>query len=145
MATWKFDSSLADQLLVAKRELGFVLDENQSICLSAGLIELFICGFFVKTVSNIFPDGAWEEHGFLLDDGHVFLKVLRIETFDVLFAKTDGALIRIIETLQQLNNGWFATTAGSNEGNCLVLGNLNLGFLDDLNILLGGVSELDVT
>lgn len=80
----------------------------------------------------------------MLNDGHIFLKILWIQSFNILLSKKDGALIWVIETFQKLNDGRFTTSASSNERNGLVLCNLYLGLLDDLNILFGGVSESDI-
>ena len=74
----------------------------------------------------------------------MFLKILWVQTLNILISKKDGALIWVIETFQKLNDGRFTTSASSNEGNGLVLRNLYLGLLDDLYILFGGVSEFDI-
>ena len=56
----------------------------------------------------------------------------------------DIAVIRVIESLYQLDDCRLSTSTCSNECYGLVFGHFDINFLDDLNFFLGRIMEFDI-
>jgi hypothetical protein len=80
----------------------------------------------------------------LLDDSKVLLVTLGVQIREVLISILDTTSVRVVESLNKLNDGRLTTTTATNKCNCLVLLNNDLCLLDDLNVFLGWVGELNV-
>lgn len=79
-----------------------------------------------------------------MDDGKESLVALWIDLFEILSAVAHLTLPRIIEPLDELDDGALTTARGTDKGYCLVSPYFNADVLDDLGVLLCRISELDV-
>mmetsp|Transcript_17903 Transcript_17903/g.27687 ORF Transcript_17903/g.27687 Transcript_17903/m.27687 type:complete len:288 (-) Transcript_17903:975-1838(-) len=144
LASRQLHSTLSNDGVVALREDGLVLHEGQSIGLSAGLVKISFRGLKIESVDDVLFDCAGEEDGLLLHNSHVLLEAPGVEVLDVLVAIVDGSNIRVIESLNQLNDGRLSAATGAYEGDGLVFLDLDAGLLDHSNFLLCRIGKLDV-
>jgi len=114
------------------------------IGLFAGELDIFLGRNLHQAVDNIVTDGTGKEYRLLLDDRNILLVALTIERLKVLVAILDRATKRIIKAFDKLNDSRLTASRASNEGNRLVLSNLDRSVIDDRDFFLWRISELDV-
>jgi len=94
------------------------MDKVISIRLAASIVhQLFdLCivhAVEAETESDVLADCTREEHGLLLYNGDLIVVPFGVQVFDICAIKDDLALLRVVKTLNQLNDGALATATGA--------------------------------
>lgn len=151
LATRELDATLTDNCLISEREKVVIMDKVISIGLAASIVhQLFdLCivhAVEAETESNVLSDCTGEEHGLLLDNSDLVMVPFGVQIFDICAIKDDLALIRVIETLNHLNDGALAAATGAAKCHNSVLLSIDRerDSLEHLYVFFARVSELDV-
>ena len=139
----ELDAALTDERVITVREGDFVLDEIVRVCLLACPIQVVIGHLEPCAVYDILTDRAREEDWLLLHDCEERFVVVRVGVLQVLRTILHTAVMRVVETLDKLNDGRLSAAGGANECDSLVLGDLDFYTAEDLDVLLRWVGELD--
>ena len=108
-----------------------------------GGLDTFFVGGVEASVADVFHDGVGEEESILQDDAELFTQVIFGDVADVLSVNRDAAGIDLIEASQQVDDGGFACTCGTDERDGLSCLCFESHIFDDE--LIGVVAERDVS
>lgn len=117
----KLNSSSSDKGFVTVREKLLVHDELVDGSLLASVVkhlnDLFLRltfnVFLPDSVQNVVSDGVVEEDGLLLDDGHLTVVPLRVESSDVTAIESYSSLKRQVELLEHGDAAGLSATTSS--------------------------------
>jgi hypothetical protein len=95
-------------------------------------------------VHNVLLDGHGEQDGLLLHEADLVSQPLRVELQDVDLVHVDGALLRVVEALDEVDDGALAAAAAADQRHCLAGGQLGVQPVEHLDLGAGGVVEVHV-
>ena len=96
------------------------------------------------TIPDVLGNGRVEEVGVLADDGDVVAEVGDPDRGGVVGPDVDRPRVGLVETLEKGGDGGFASTRGTDDGNALALGDVDVDALEDGSFRSFWVGELDI-
>ena len=97
-----------------------------------------------KTVGDVVPDSSGEKNGFLGNETDLATKPLDVELSEVDTIQSDDTRQRVVEPLDQGDNGRLSRSGSTNQGDVGSGFNGEGKILDDWDVGAGWVVELDV-
>ena len=148
LTTRETSTSFTNQGVDAKGEENLVFEEATTGLAQSSLESLFKLsiaqGRPVKAIEDVLSDRVGEESGLLLDDAKLLRMVPAVvNRLDVFLVEHDFAAKRVVETLDQGNDGRLSAAGVADQGDSLAVLDVDSDALEDGNIRLGGVVEVD--
>ena len=148
LTTRETSTSFTNQGVDTKREENLVFEEATTGLAQSSLESLFKLsiaqGRPVKAIEDVLSDRVGEESGLLLDNAKLLRMVPAVvNLLDVVLVEHDFAAERVIETLDQGNDGGLSAAGVADQCDSLAVLDVDSDALEDGNIRLGGVVEVD--
>src|SRR5690606_17873752 len=115
LAARQHHPALANQRVVALRQFA---DEAIAEGTACGLHNLFVAGVGAA-VTDVFTDAAVEQRRFLRHHGDLFSQAVLADAADALAVDQDAALLGVIQTLDQVDEGRLACARGAYDADLL--------------------------
>ena len=145
LATWKFDSSLSNDGVIAIWEYSFITDEYISVWFLACVIKVSI-GYYidVEAIADVLSDTSWEEYWLLRYNSDLLFIPSWLKLFNISSTEKYLSTLWIVKSLNQSNNARLSTAWLSNESHNFIFWNFEIDTLCNLNIKFCWIMEVDV-